>query len=136
MKASTAAVATGIIAAFAGLAGYANPLQLQAARAPRVTLAEMARMARVRTRPPTISPDTLTAVVHRVCGECHNDGVLAGELSLETFDVANAAKSPVIAEKMIAKLRTGMMPLPGYHRPAGDTLIFFLPKRRAGNAER
>ena len=54
---------SGIIAAFAGLAGYANPLQLQAARAPRVTLAEMARMARVRTRPPTISPDTLTAVV-------------------------------------------------------------------------
>ena len=123
MKPFAAAAATGIVAALAGLAAYASPLQLQAARVPRLTLADMARVARVTARPPTISPDTLTAVVQRVCGECHNEGVLAGELSLEKFNVADAAKTPALAEKMIAKLQAGMMPQPGSPRPAGDTLM-------------
>ena len=122
MKPSAAAAATGIVAALAGLLAYASPVQLQAARLPRLTLADVARMARVRAPAPTISTDTLTAVVRRVCGECHNESVFSGELSLEKFDVANAASQPALAEKMIAKLRAGMMPAPGYKGPGGDTL--------------
>jgi hypothetical protein len=88
-----------------------------------MTLAEVARAVRLPSHSPTISPDTLTAVVRRVCAECHNDGVLAGELSLEKFDVAAAAQTPALAEKMIAKLQAGLMPQPGFPRPGGDTLI-------------
>jgi hypothetical protein len=123
MRPSAAAAATGIVAAIAGAVAYVSPLRLDAARGPTLTLAEVARATRVRVRPPTISVDTLTAIVQRVCAECHNEGVLAGELSLEKFNVADAAKTPGVAEKMIAKLQAGMMPLPGFHRPAGDTLI-------------
>jgi hypothetical protein len=103
MKPSAAAAATGIVAALAGVLAYASPVQLQAARLPRLTLADVARMARVRAPAPTISTDTLTAVVRRVCAECHNESVFSGELSLEKFDVANAASQPALAEKMIAK---------------------------------
>ena len=124
MKPSAAAAATGLVAAFAGLGAYASPLRLEAARAPRLTLAAFARAARITRPTPTISVDTLTSVVHRVCGECHNDNIMSGELSLEKFDVANAAHEPAVAEKMITKLQAGMMPVPGFKgRPGGDTLI-------------
>jgi hypothetical protein len=43
-------------------------------------------------------------------------------LSLETFDVADAARVAATAETMIMKLRAGMMPPPGRKRPGGDTL--------------
>jgi hypothetical protein len=124
MKPSAAAAATGLVAALAGLAAYVSPLRLEAARAPRLTLAEFARAARITKPAPTIPVEALTDVVHRVCGECHNDNVLSGDLSLEKFDVANAAHDAEIAEKMITKLQTGMMPVPGFKgRPGGDTLI-------------
>jgi hypothetical protein len=45
-----------------------------------------------------------------------------GNLSLAPFDVAAASANGEIAEKIIAKLRSGMMPPPGERRPSGDTL--------------
>ena len=69
-----------------------------------------------------ISPETLTAVVKRVCGSCHNDRNRAGNVSLMTFNVATPANHAEIAEKMIVKLRAGMMPPPNSRRPGGDTL--------------
>jgi hypothetical protein len=69
-----------------------------------------------------ISPEALTGVVRRVCAACHNDQLKTGNLSLSTFDVAKAPEQAEIAERMIRKLRAGMMPPPGVPRPAGDTL--------------
>jgi hypothetical protein len=124
MKPSAAAAATGLVAALAGVAAYASPLRLEAAHAPRLTLAAVARAVRITRPSPTIPIDTLNSVVQRVCAECHNDNVLSGNLSLEKFTVATAADDPAIAEKMITKLQAGMMPVPGFKgRPGGDTLI-------------
>jgi hypothetical protein len=69
-----------------------------------------------------ISPEALTGVVHRVCAACHNDALKTGNLSLQTFDVAKAPERAETAEKMIMKLRAGMMPPPGVPRPGGDTI--------------
>lgn len=69
-----------------------------------------------------LSNEVLDNVIKRTCGDCHNDGLRVGEMSLDQFTVANAAKSPELAEKMILKLRAGMMPPPGEARPKGDTL--------------
>jgi hypothetical protein len=72
-----------------------------------------------------IPAETLTAVVRRVCGVCHNPalpGGPLGNLALTTFDVAQAPQRAEIAEKMIRKLRAQMMPPPGTPRPGGDTL--------------
>ena len=73
--------------------------------------------------PLVISPDELTAVVRQYCVVCHNDVMLTGNLTLSEFDVAEAPRMAVTAEKMIVKLRAGMMPLPGAPRPSADTLL-------------
>jgi len=74
----------------------------------------------------TISTNTLTQVVRQTCAaSCHSDQRKLGSLTLEQFDVAAVTASPAnseVAEKMITKLRTGMMPPPGRKRPGGDTL--------------
>ena len=64
----------------------------------------------------------LTEVVQEYCVVCHSDQRLTGNLSLEGFSVENASAEAETAEKMIRKLRAGMMPPPGRRRPAGDTL--------------
>ncbi|WP_419861254.1 DUF1592 domain-containing protein [Candidatus Palauibacter sp.] len=65
----------------------------------------------------------LTAVVQRYCVRCHNERLLRGNLTLETFDVEAAHERAPTAEKMIRKLRAGMMPPPGQRRPSPDTLL-------------
>ncbi|MDX1578007.1 MAG: DUF1592 domain-containing protein, partial [Gemmatimonadota bacterium] len=62
-------------------------------------------------------------VVRTVCVRCHNDRRLRGNLSLEGFAVSEADRQAEVAEKMIRKLRAGMMPPPGARRPGGDTLL-------------
>src|SRR5436190_8265850 len=57
------------------------------------------------------------AVVSKTCSTCHNDRTRSGSLSLESFDLANAGRSIEITEKMIRKLRAGLMPPPGSRRP-------------------
>ncbi|MBW3534292.1 MAG: DUF1592 domain-containing protein [Gemmatimonadetes bacterium] len=65
----------------------------------------------------------LTDVVQEYCVGCHNDRRLTGNLSLETFDVATAPERAPVAERMVVKLRAGMMPPPGARRPGPDTLL-------------
>ncbi|MGH7503348.1 MAG: DUF1592 domain-containing protein [Longimicrobiales bacterium] len=74
-------------------------------------------------RADTVSTEALNGVVKRLCMACHNDQALTGNLSLAGFDVAHPQDKPEIAERMIRKLRAGMMPPPGIPRPGGDTLV-------------
>ena len=70
-----------------------------------------------------VSPATLTEVVQQYCVVCHNDALMTGNLSLQTFSVENANERADAAERMSRKLRAGMMPPPGIPRPGGDTLL-------------
>jgi hypothetical protein len=60
------------------------------------------------------------------CVRCHSDRRLRGNLSLEGFDAASPHERAEVAEKMIVKLRAGMMPPPGVARPAGDSLTMLV----------
>jgi hypothetical protein len=62
------------------------------------------------------------ALVKQYCVTCHNDRALAGQLSLVSFDAASAADRPQVTEKMIRKLRAGMMPPAGARRPDDATI--------------
>jgi len=64
----------------------------------------------------------LNPIIGRYCVACHNDAILRGNLSLETFDVAAAHQRAETAEKMIVKLRAGLMPPPEARRPSDDVL--------------
>ncbi len=72
--------------------------------------------------PPPVAPGALADVVERYCVRCHNERRMTGNLALEGFDPESADDHADVAEKMIVKLRAGMMPPPGARRPAADTL--------------
>ena len=63
------------------------------------------------------TPESQTAVVKQYCTGCHSDRGKAGNLSLAAFDAAKVTANVEIAEKMIRKLRAGMMPPAGAKRP-------------------
>ena len=56
-------------------------------------------------------------LIEQYCVRCHSEQRQRGGLVLEGFDVGNAADHADISERMIKKLRTGMMPPAGARRP-------------------
>ena len=67
-------------------------------------------------------------LVQEYCVRCHNERRLLGNMSLEDFDAANPVANAPIAEKMIRKLRAGMMPPPGVSRPPEDEVTAFVTR--------
>ena len=59
-------------------------------------------------------------LVSDYCSSCHHDGKKSGGVSLETFDIAKVTSDPDLGERMIKKLRTGLMPPPTAKRPDSD----------------
>jgi len=70
-------------------------------------------------------PAEQTALVKQFCTGCHSDRGKAGQLTLASFDAAAAANPEhiVTTEKIIRKLRAGMMPPAGARRPAPAQII-------------
>ena len=69
------------------------------------------------------APTGPNGVVATSCVRCHSDARMRGNLSLEGFDVSAAGDHAEVAEKMIRKLRAGMMPPPGTRRPEAERLL-------------
>jgi len=67
--------------------------------------------------PRQAAPEDPNVIIGRYCFRCHNDVLRTAGLSLESFDVADAGDNAELAEKIIRKLRTGMMPPPVAQRP-------------------
>src|SRR3954467_3263 len=67
----------------------------------------------------------ITDLPKQYCIGCHSDKGKAGGLSLVAFDPARADQQADVAEKVIRKLRLGMMPPPGARRPGADVLTQF-----------
>src|SRR5438445_6962015 len=73
--------------------------------------------ARTSTAPiPALSNDAQNALIKQNCVGCHNDKAKTGGLTLASFDAAHPEQNPDVAEKMIHKLRLGMMPPPEVRR--------------------
>jgi mono/diheme cytochrome c family protein len=69
------------------------------------------------------TPAAQTAMVKQYCASCHSDRGKAGGLTLASFDASAITSNPQSTEKMIRKLRAGMMPPAGAKRPEGDALL-------------
>jgi cytochrome c553 len=83
---------------------------LSAAQAPQGGSSQAPRPVTSHLPAPAAPVAPLNATVQTYCVGCHNDRVKAGDLSLASFDVAQAATHAEVAEKVVRKLRTGMMP--------------------------
>jgi len=57
------------------------------------------------------------ALLNQYCISCHNQTAKVGGLSLDTLDVASVGKNPQVWEKVVRKIRSGLMPPSGARRP-------------------
>jgi hypothetical protein len=73
----------------------------------------------------TSAHEAQAAMVKQYCATCHSEKGKAGGLSLVNFDPSHAADQADVSEKIIRKLRAGMMPPPLARRPAADVLNDF-----------
>jgi hypothetical protein len=64
-----------------------------------------------------LDPSEADEVIEEYCAGCHSERMRRGDLVLSGFEVATAAENAPTAEKMILKLRAGMMPPAGQRRP-------------------
>ena len=103
-----------LVAVFA--AGTAHAQALGSAAAPQGLVAAEAPRAPAATA-------AAQAVVDRTCSRCHNDRLRSGNLSLAGFDVERAVEQAVVAERMVRKLRAGLMPPAGVRRPDESVLL-------------
>jgi hypothetical protein len=92
------------LAALATVAFATYPASGQSAAAPQ-------KSAVART------PATERAVLDQYCVTCHNDRSRTANFSLQKLDLSKVGDEPEVWEKVVRKLRAGVMPPPGVRRP-------------------
>ena len=87
-----------------------------------------ARGRRGEGRPPAAARPQLPqrALINQYCLGCHNDKAKIGGLSLNDFNPDAAGQHAEVAEKVIRKLRGGLMPPAGVRRPDGKAAAEFV----------
>jgi cytochrome c5 len=73
----------------------------------------------LKASPPAAAPDVSTerALVDQYCVVCHNAKLKTANLLLDELDLGHLAAHAEIGEKIVRKLRAGMMPPTGMRRP-------------------
>ncbi len=84
----------------------------------------------LRATPPNLGGelalDAQQSLVQTYCAGCHNERLKSGNMIISTLDLAHPEKNPELAEKVIRKVRVGLMPPAGAKRPDADTMKKFL----------
>ena len=86
--------------------GAVHPLYAENPQPPSVTATAQA---------PSSAPHR--ALLDRYCITCHNDRLRTADLALDTLDLDHVGESPEVWEKVVRKLRAGVMPPAGRPRP-------------------
>jgi hypothetical protein len=119
---------TAIVAWALGLAVSAAPGQ---SPAPQASPPPQASPAAVRLpfahEGDRMSPDVQTSLVQTICIQCHTDKRKPGGVSFEHLTIDGIARDGELAERMIAKLRAGLMPpSTAPKRPEADAVHAFV----------
>ncbi len=107
-----------------------SPVSLLVLAGTTLALAAVSSTTRTAAQAPAMMPAHASglpatdqnALVKQYCATCHSDRAKAGGLSLASFDAAQAVDHADVTEKVIRKLRAGMMPPAGARRPEGTAL--------------
>jgi len=73
----------------------------------------------------TATVESQKALTSQYCAGCHNDTMKSGGFSLSQIDLAAPEKNAERVERVIRKVRSGMMPPAGARRPDEATLKAF-----------
>ena len=75
--------------------------------------------------PALMTLDAQQTLLKTYCQGCHSDTLKSGNMSLKELDLTHIEKNPELAEKMIRKLRVGLMPPANAKKPeAADVKSF------------
>lgn len=96
----------------------ARPSSAQAAAPAKAAAPRLARTSAPAPAVPAMVAAEQTRLVTTYCATCHSERGKAGGLSLASWDAMKAQTQPEVVEKMIRKMRAGMMPPPGAKKPA------------------
>jgi len=70
--------------------------------------------------------ESQSALLKQYCQGCHNPTTKSGEMTLTSLDLAHVNQTPELTEKVIKKLRAGLMPPPGNKRPDRESVKTFV----------
>ena len=73
-----------------------------------------------------IAPSSQRTLINQYCVACHNDKLKSGGLTLSELNLDAVHQSTEVAEKVIRKLRGGLMPPAGAKRPDARTAAEFV----------
>jgi hypothetical protein len=95
--------------------------------ATRAVTAPVPAPVRAATTPSPV-PDLASAraLMNKYCVTCHNGRAKTGGLELDSFDLDHLKDHAELAEKIVLKLRAGMMPPTGAARPDAATMAGLL----------
>src|SRR5690348_16879955 len=65
------------------------------------------------------------ALIKRYCATCHNEKLRTAKLALDVLDLTHPEKDALTWERVVRKLRGGMMPPPGAPRPPLEAVNAF-----------
>src|SRR5690606_25571169 len=68
--------------------------------------------------PSAVSAESSRALLDKYCVSCHNDRVKTANLSLQGLELSKVPDHAELWEKVIRKLRAGVMPPPELPRPS------------------
>ena len=115
------AMATLVVVSIASLSGQSGPTAATGTAAPAGSPAANAAQSPVaasaRRAASSLSQGQVQALLDRYCVTCHNDRLKTQNLSLQGLDLAKVADHAELWEKVIRKLRAGVMPPPDVPRP-------------------
>jgi hypothetical protein len=83
-----------------------------------VTAAQSSRAVHTTSTATTVSPAASRALLDKYCVTCHSNRLKTANLSLEGLDLSKAGEQPELWERVIRKLRAGVMPPPEMPRPS------------------
>ena len=115
------ALVVGTMALLGGLCMYGPAAGQSPARPAAAQQPARAPVAAVSSphAAPTVaaSAEAQRAVLDKYCVTCHNDRAKIANLSLQKLDMATVGDHPEIWERVIRKMRAGLMPPAGVRRP-------------------
>ena len=117
MKERLALSVVGLLGAWAVVAAGWLPVR---ASQPAPLAALVSREARQAATLPLASPQR--ALLDRYCVSCHNDRLKTGGLTLDDVNLTDVSGHADVLERVVRKLRGGLMPPPGRPRPDEPTL--------------
>jgi mono/diheme cytochrome c family protein len=91
-----------------------------------VSLGIQARPSAQQPAPPIKSASSHRQTLDRYCVTCHNQRLVTAGLKLDDADVANPGAGAELWEKVVRKLRTGMMPPPNMPQPSTEDRVALL----------